>query len=82
MSDGYAQANGLNIQPVYQLLVHIRLKHCCVQWQWWNIPYRIYGVDKTGPLTIPNTGGWQTWQSTTKTVTLTRSTGYEDRHGY
>ena len=30
------------------------------------------GVDKTGPLTIPNTGGWQTWQSISKTVTLTQ----------
>jgi hypothetical protein len=25
------------------------------------------GVDKTGPLTIPNTGGWQTWTTITKT---------------
>jgi glucose/arabinose dehydrogenase/type 1 glutamine amidotransferase len=23
------------------------------------------GVDKTGPITIPNTGGWQTWQTLT-----------------
>jgi hypothetical protein len=21
----------------------------------------VNGVDKTGPLTVPNTGGWQTW---------------------
>jgi hypothetical protein len=25
------------------------------------------GVDKTGPLTIPNTGGWQKWTTLTKT---------------
>jgi hypothetical protein len=25
------------------------------------------GVDKTGPLTVPDTGGWQTWQTITKT---------------
>jgi phosphatidylserine/phosphatidylglycerophosphate/cardiolipin synthase-like enzyme len=24
------------------------------------------GVDKTGPMTIPNTGGWQTWTTITK----------------
>ena len=24
------------------------------------------GVDKTGPLTVPNTGGWQTWKTITK----------------
>ncbi|MFH1319389.1 MAG: carbohydrate-binding protein, partial [Bacteroidota bacterium] len=30
------------------------------------------GVDKTGPLTIPNTGGWQNWQTLSKTVTLTQ----------
>jgi hypothetical protein len=28
------------------------------------------GVDKTGPLTVPSTGGWQTWTTVTKTVTL------------
>ncbi|HXH05031.1 MAG TPA: carbohydrate-binding protein, partial [Vicinamibacterales bacterium] len=27
----------------------------------------INGVDVTGPLTIPNTGGWQTWATVTKT---------------
>ena len=25
------------------------------------------GVDKTGPLTVPSTGGWQTWQTITRT---------------
>ena len=25
------------------------------------------GVDKTGPLTVPNTGGWDTWQTLSKT---------------
>ena len=25
------------------------------------------GIDKTGPLTIANTGGWQQWQTITKT---------------
>ena len=29
------------------------------------------GVNKTGPLTIPNTGGWQTWRDVTVDVTLT-----------
>jgi Domain of unknown function (DUF4082)/Carbohydrate binding module (family 6) len=28
------------------------------------------GTNKTGTLTIPNTGGWDTWQTVTKTVTL------------
>jgi hypothetical protein len=28
------------------------------------------GVDKTGQITIPNTGGWQTWQTISKTVSL------------
>jgi hypothetical protein len=28
------------------------------------------GVNKTGTLTVPNTGGWDTWQTITKTVTL------------
>lgn len=27
----------------------------------------VNGVDKTGPLTVPNTGGWQTWATVTKT---------------
>jgi hypothetical protein len=27
----------------------------------------VNGTDKTGPLTIPNTGGWQQWQTVTKT---------------
>jgi predicted Rdx family selenoprotein len=26
----------------------------------------VNGIDKTGPLTIPNTGGWQQWQAVTK----------------
>jgi hypothetical protein len=31
----------------------------------------VNGVDKTGPLAIPNTGGWQNWTTVTKTgVTL------------
>jgi hypothetical protein len=30
------------------------------------------GIDQTGPLTVPNTGGWQNWQTLTKSnVTLT-----------
>ena len=29
------------------------------------------GVNQTGELTIPNTGGWQTWQTITATVQLT-----------
>jgi hypothetical protein len=28
------------------------------------------GVDKTGPMTIPNTGGWQSWRDISATVTL------------
>ena len=28
------------------------------------------GVDKTGPMTIPNTGGWQTWSTISAPVTL------------
>jgi phosphatidylserine/phosphatidylglycerophosphate/cardiolipin synthase-like enzyme len=32
----------------------------------------VNGVDKTGPIAIPNTGGWQTWATVTKSgVTLT-----------
>ncbi|PYR33347.1 MAG: hypothetical protein DMF93_25455 [Acidobacteria bacterium] len=27
----------------------------------------VNGVNKTGTLTVPNTGGWQTWQTVTKT---------------
>jgi hypothetical protein len=26
----------------------------------------VNGVDKTGPLTVPNTGGWQTWRTIRK----------------
>ena len=26
----------------------------------------VNGVDKTGPMTIPNTGGWQSWTTITK----------------
>jgi len=28
------------------------------------------GVDKTGLVTVPNTGGWQTWQNLSQTVSL------------
>ena len=28
------------------------------------------GINKTGSITIPNTGGWDIWQTITKTVTL------------
>ena len=28
------------------------------------------GIDVTGPLSIPNTGGWQAWTNVTATVTL------------
>jgi hypothetical protein len=28
------------------------------------------GTNKTGALTVPNTGGWDTWQTVSKTVTL------------
>ena len=27
----------------------------------------VNGVDRTGPLTVPNTGGWQTWRTVTRT---------------
>src|SRR4029077_5220456 len=32
------------------------------------------GADVSGPIVIPLTGGWQTWQSVTKTITLTAGT--------
>jgi hypothetical protein len=32
------------------------------------------GVNKTGAITIPNTGGWQTYQTISKTVTLAAGT--------
>jgi len=32
------------------------------------------GVDATGPLAIPNTGGWQNWTTLSKTVSLTAGT--------
>jgi hypothetical protein len=28
------------------------------------------GVDQTGPLTVPNTGNWQTWATVSRTVRL------------
>jgi phosphatidylserine/phosphatidylglycerophosphate/cardiolipin synthase-like enzyme len=35
----------------------------------------VEGVDKTGPMTVPDTGGWQTWTTITKTgVTLNAGT--------
>ena len=35
----------------------------------------VNGVDKTGPLTVPNTGGWQTWTTIRKAgVSLTAGT--------
>jgi hypothetical protein len=27
----------------------------------------IDGVDRTGPIRVPNTGGWQTWQTVART---------------
>ena len=27
----------------------------------------VNGVDKTGPIAVPNTGGWQAWRTITKT---------------
>jgi hypothetical protein len=27
----------------------------------------VNGVDKTGPIVVPNTGGWQTWQTISRT---------------
>jgi hypothetical protein len=34
----------------------------------------VNGVDKTGPLTVPNTGGWQTW-TTIRPPTVALSAG-------
>jgi probable HAF family extracellular repeat protein len=34
----------------------------------------VAGVDKTGPLTIPNTGGWQAWTDISTLVSLTGGT--------
>jgi hypothetical protein len=35
----------------------------------------VNGVDKTGPMTVPNTGGWQAWQTITRTgVSLSSGT--------
>ena len=36
------------------------------------------GTNVTGPLTIPNTGGWQAWQTVTTPVTL--SAGQQVAH--
>jgi hypothetical protein len=36
---------------------------------------QIDGTDRTGPITVPNTGGWQTWTTLTKTdVSLSAGT--------
>ncbi len=32
------------------------------------------GVDKTGAVAVPNTGGWQTWQTLSQTVSLSAGT--------
>ena len=32
------------------------------------------GADVTGPIVVPNTGGWQTWQNVTKKVALSAGT--------
>ncbi len=32
------------------------------------------GINKTGALTIPDTGGWQNWQTLSKTITLSAGT--------
>jgi hypothetical protein len=36
----------------------------------------VNGVDKTGPLTVPNTGGWQTW-TTIRPPTVALSAGQQ-----
>ena len=43
----------------------------------------VNGVDKTGPMAVPNTGGWQVWKTVTKTgVALARRpAGRPRRHG-
>jgi Carbohydrate binding module (family 6) len=32
------------------------------------------GVDKTGPMTVPDTGGWESWTTISKQVSLTQGT--------
>ena len=40
-----------------------------------SLHVEVDGVDRTGPIAIPDTGGWQTWQTITKTgVPLTAGT--------
>ena len=51
----------------------------------------IDGVDRTGPISVPNTGGWQTWQTMTRTgqsltagshvITLVFDTGTAENGG-
>ena len=51
----------------------------------------IDGVDRTGPVSVPNTGGWQTWQTVTRTglsltagshvITLVFNTGTAENGG-
>ena len=51
----------------------------------------IDGVDRTGPISVPNTGGWQTWQTVTRTglsltagshvITLVFDTGTAENGG-
>jgi Carbohydrate binding module (family 6)/PLD-like domain len=37
--------------------------------------FEVNGVDKTGPISVPNTGGWQAWSTITKTnVSLSAGT--------
>ncbi|MBK9132726.1 MAG: sulfatase-like hydrolase/transferase [Gammaproteobacteria bacterium] len=35
-----------------------------------RLRFLMNGADITGPITVPNTGGWTTWQTISKTVTL------------
>ncbi|MCC6301283.1 MAG: sulfatase-like hydrolase/transferase [Gammaproteobacteria bacterium] len=35
-----------------------------------KLHFLVNGADITGPITVPNTGGWTTWQTISKTVTL------------
>ena len=40
-----------------------------------TVHFEFDGVDKTGPVTLPGTGGWQTWQTVTTTPTVSLAAG-------
>ena len=61
ISGGSTRASGCDTTSLFRKLVCTHCISDSVRRSWRHVPHRSQWFKPTGPITIPDTGGWQSW---------------------